>query len=558
MSNALLEIGRLTVGQGVKQAVSVSKELGDAKDMTKVRKAPVPGYRWSKPDEPTSMEGGDKFALFGMKTESERNIEKQIADREQAFAQRLADNRDQYNQQVKQGQDSVQAKRRGQVWDARKELWGANVSNAADKVRGVGRVATGVVRTPASWLTGFAVNGLTGARAAVADSRQETERLLIGDPNREMAARMGLEQAKAEAAKPMPVAPPPPELQVPNSFKPVPTTPEAAREMYKPRPKFDVFTNEMYGGETIQKPKLGPAPLPALPAPPALPKQPAIPGSLRTTVSTPAEAIRARDATGPGPIKPLPPISEKSGMHKQANPLKVIANLVANAYKARSGVQAASKTQAGVRAAIGALGAGAGYAATPHLMPEGTDPSTLRNKRIMNMIVFGLGAGGYKPKLMAYTGLGSNVALGQLERLTLANEAQAKAQVAETAAATGLRQAETEAANMQAGASKQMRNAAAIISAGIIGATGYKIWRDRQKDMQRKGTIRVTLPTRRVGDTESTVDMPLNVLSNEAYKGIMRDTRRRVRAENTERIQRKALPAMQAGADMYDSFATPA
>lgn len=552
MSNSLLELGRLTIGAGVKQAVSVSKELGDAKDMTKVRKAPVPGYRWSKPDEPTSMEGGDKFALFGMKTESERNIEKQIADREQAFAQRLADNRDQYNQQVKQWQDSVQAQRKGQVWDARKELWGADISNAADKVRGVGRVATGFVRTPASWLTGFAVNGLTGARAAVADSRQETEKLLIGDPNRAMAARMGLEQAKAEAAKPMPVAPPSPELQVPNSFKPVPTTPEAAREMYKPRPKVSLISGTVYGGEAIQKPKLGPAPLPAPPAPPPLPKQPAIPGSLKTTVSTPAEAIQARDAAGPGTIKPIkiPDLPEKSGMHKQANPLKVIANLVANAYKARSGV----------RAAIGALGAGAGYAATPHLMPEGTDPSTLRNKRIMNMIVFGLGAGGYKPKLMAYTGLGSNVALGQLERLTLANEAQAKAQIAETAAATGLRQAETEAANMQAGASKQMRNAAAIISAGILGATGYKIWRDRQKDTQRKGTIRVTLPTRRVGDTESVVDMPLDVLSNEAYRGIMRDTRRRVRAENAERVQRKglALPAMQAGADVYDSFATPA
>ena len=102
--------------------------------------------------------------------------------------------------------------------------------------------------------------------------------------------------------------------------------------------------------------------------------------------------------------------------------------------------------------------------------------------------------------------------------------------------------------------------AAGILAAGGLGATGYQALRDHKQDMARKGTIRVTLPTKRPGDVESTVDMPLDVLSNEAYKGIMRDTRRRVRAENTERVQRKglALPAMQAGADVYDSFATPA
>ena len=570
MNSTLLEIGRLTVGQGAKQAVAVSKALGDAKDMTKVRKAPVPGYRWSKPDDPTAVEGGDKFALFGMKTEGERIIEKQIADRERAFAQRLADNRDQYNQQVKQWQDSVQSQRKRQVWDARKEYWGANISNAADKARGVGRVATGFIRTPAVWAAGFVGNGLTGARAAVADSRQETERLLIGDPNREMAARMGLEQAKAEAAKPMPVAPPPPELQVPNSFKPVPTTAEAAREMYRPRPKLDLVMGTMYGGETVQKPKLGPAPLPALPAPPALPKQPAIPASLKTTVSTAAEAIRARDATGPGPIKPIkiPDPPEKSGgLVKEANPIAAIYNII----KASRGVAAAGKFLAkhpNVADALGGVpGAAFGWYTTPYYQPDLT-PGNMRTARTLNAL-FGymMGRGGvrgmgYGPKLHRGQGFtaGASGMLLTNPAINAVNEVERSFKAMPESIEQAGKSVETASKEQGEAVGRKLLLAAGILAAGGLGATGYQALRDRKQDMARKGTIRVTLPTKRVGDTESTVDMPLDVLSNEAYKGIMRDTRRRVRAENAERVQRKglALPAMQAGADVYDSFATPA
>ena len=211
----------------------------------------------------------------------------------------------------------------------------------------------------------------------------------------------------------------------------------------------------------------------------------------------------------------------------------------------------------------GVPGAAVGYYTTPMFQPD-LNKGNMRSARLANALsgylagrgtVRGLGFGPKSHPLMGIeagilSGVGSNLLINKWN----AQEEAARAMPGAVSAIGDKVQAGQE------GTGRKLLLAAGILAAGGLGATGYQALRDRKQDMARKGTIRVNLPTKRPGDVESTVDMPLDVLSNEAYKGIMRDTRRRVRAENAERVQRKglALPAMQAGADMYDSFATPA
>ena len=62
----------------------------------------------------------------------------------------------------------------------------------------------------------------------------------------------------------------------------------------------------------------------------------------------------------------------------------------------------------------------------------------------------------------------------------------------------------------------------------------------------RSGTVRVTLPTKKPGDTETQIEMPMEdvELSNNLYRALGRDTRRRLRSESTER-KRKFLGEQQ-------------
>ena len=575
MNTTLLDIGRLTIGGGVKQAVRVSAALGHAKDMKGVRKAPVPGYKWSKPDEPTAVEGGDKFALFGP-SESEQAVANQIKAREDAYAQQVSNSQEQYGQQVARWQDSMRKQRAGEVWDARKGVWSSQLGNAADTVKGVGRVATGFVRTPGAWLSGYVAGGRPGAQAAVADSRQETEKLLAGDPNRTMAAKMRLERAQQAAVAPLPAAPAAPQIQVPDNFKPVPNTAEAAREMYRPQPRYSTILGQNVGGEVIQKPKLGPGPGPAMPPPPEVPKLPAIPASLKPSISTPSQAIQAKAAPG-GSMKPISlpaPTNKQSSMVKQANPLNgIIAAIkltragraVAPAVTGASNyLKAHGALAQGLKDSVGGVpGAAFGWYTTPYYQPD-LNEGNMRTARTVNAL-FGylMGRGGVRA-----LGGGAKLPKGQgfvsgASGMLLTNPAiNAVNQVEESfkTLPTSITETGKSIEQAQAGTGRKLLVAAGILAAGGLGATGYQAYRDRKQDTSRKGTIRVTLPTKRLGDAESTVDMPLNVLSNEAYKGIMRDTRRRVRGENTERIQHRgaAVAPMQMGAEMYDSFAEPA
>lgn len=108
-------------------------------------------------------------------------------------------------------------------------------------------------------------------------------------------------------------------------------------------------------------------------------------------------------------------------------------------------------------------------------------------------------------------------------------------------------------------AAKWQGVAAGTIIAGIVGAMGYDYWKMRRQEKKRTGMIRVTLPTSRQ-DAESKVDIPLAALPEETYKGVLRDTRRRLRSEVEERKMRRgqAAAALRDGADVINRMSEPA
>lgn len=79
------------------------------------------------------------------------------------------------------------------------------------------------------------------------------------------------------------------------------------------------------------------------------------------------------------------------------------------------------------------------------------------------------------------------------------------------------------------------------LSAAGIGGLGYKVWRDSQPAKRPPARVKVTLPTKQVGDTETSIDMALDpvTLSKKLYDQLNRDTRRRLAAETEERTLRK-------------------
>lgn len=309
------------------------------------------------------------------------------------------------------------------------------------------------------------------------------------------------------------------------------------------------------GGNTGAAMSSGPAPVPSYSDP--------IPGartSLRTAWGTRTPGIKA------------------AGLTKQANPLRAIIGAIrlskafGQAGRAVAGAGRFLSARPGLSQGLkdvvgGAPGAAFGWYTTPYFQPDLSE-GNMRTARTLNALfgymmgrggVRGLGFGPKLPKGQGFTAGASGMLLTN-PPINAINEVEKSFKAMPESIEQAGKSVETASREQGQAVGRKLLLAAGILAAGGLGATGYQALRDRKQDMARKGTIRVTLPTKRPGDVESTVDMPLDVLSNGAYKGIMRDTRRRVRAENTERIQRKglALPAMQAGADVYDSFAEPA
>lgn len=115
-----------------------------------------------------------------------------------------------------------------------------------------------------------------------------------------------------------------------------------------------------------------------------------------------------------------------------------------------------------------------------------------------------------------------------------------------------------DAAESQERGGKAVAIAAGTIVAGIVGAMGYDYWKMRRQEKKRTGMIRVTLPTSRQ-DAESKVDIPLAALPEETYKGVLRDTRRRLRSEVEERKMRRgqAAAALRDGAEVINRMSEP-
>lgn len=89
---------------------------------------------------------------------------------------------------------------------------------------------------------------------------------------------------------------------------------------------------------------------------------------------------------------------------------------------------------------------------------------------------------------------------------------------------------------------------AGVLGLGALGYAGLRTGNamNRLAEKQRKGTIRVTLPTKAPGDAETQVEMPIEdvQLSENLYRSLGRDTRRRLRGESSER-KRKFLTEQQ-------------
>jgi hypothetical protein len=235
-------------------------------------------------------------------------------------------------------------------------------------------------------------------------------------------------------------------------------------------------------------------------------------------------------------------------------------------YRSRAAVRA------GTALASGALTA----ATTPYFLPHGADKATARNMAAKNFVLGVLiGYPGLTARARggaATLGLLTNAGFGMAERNVMASEGISRAQTEDTAQAMASRaaairasEAQANAAASQAAASRQVRNAALILGTGITGAMAYSLWRDKQQhqrrlwEAQRAGNIRVTLPTPE-GDTESVVEIPLIRLPESTQRGVMRDTRRRLREETELRTQRKSPVAdtIRDSSSFYDRFTLPA
>ena len=646
MSTSLLELGRLTIGAGVKQAVSVSKELGDAKDMSRVRKAPVPGYRWAKKDEPTAVEGGEGFK----QATGTPNVNEQLnaaLDRMHGPAAPASSPFGAYAGQQEFPRTSLSAPRppiqlppaaptnpvqpttplgnvmrgswnrglgghnyalgrfmsgvsggwngafgpEGQGWAAGKAKGISNYAqeNEAQRARGELQHATGVNQAMGRYasLPGVEAVGRLGAKIqggqAAADRwseqfRQERDILLNGgNIPQQPVARPAVQEPKAvvSAVKPAPTpAPAAPAPAAPAAPGLLALNPANARKVSIPK-----------------VPDFMPAPAPAPVAAPA-PRPPSIMvggkawkpgGDTGAFMEVPKPSAPSYSDPTPGNTTSLRTAwgtQTKAATVKEAN-IGALLRAIGSAARASRAGQAVGRAGValvkrpalvqGLRDAAGGIpGALFGWYSTPYYQPDLT-PGNERTARTLNAL-FGymMGRGGvrgmgYGPKLHRGQGFtaGASGMLLTNPAINAVNEAE-KSFTAMPKSIEGVGEAMEGASKAQArsteGAGRKLLMAAGILAAGGLGATGYQAWRDRKQDKVRKGTIQVTLPTRRLGDVESRVDMPLDVLSTEAYKGIMRDTRRRLRAEKDERTQRKGLaaPAIQAGADLYDSFAEPA
>jgi len=244
--------------------------------------------------------------------------------------------------------------------------------------------------------------------------------------------------------------------------------------------------------------------------------------------------------------------------------------------------QAASAIRAGARALKPLLpsiaGAGVGAAATPALLPEDASPTLVKNKLLANMLAgFLFPRMGTKGKEIVGAGaLLSNIGFGMADQATQATKALADAEMKNLAQPTTMRQAQTDAARSQAHAARSQASAAKsqILAAGLGGlaiAGGLTAYIRHAKKKQereemaarRSGKIRVTLPTPQL-DAESIVDIPFTALPESTYKGVMRDTRRRLRGELEQRKRKKptkpaeepesAAPAIAQAASAYDAL----
>lgn len=88
---------------------------------------------------------------------------------------------------------------------------------------------------------------------------------------------------------------------------------------------------------------------------------------------------------------------------------------------------------------------------------------------------------------------------------------------------------------------------AATLIAGALGGGAYALQKAMKQPQQQTGKMRVTLPTRNPGDSETSIELPFDqsqALSNNLKSRLELDTRRRLYAETQERIRRrKGQPA---------------
>lgn len=98
---------------------------------------------------------------------------------------------------------------------------------------------------------------------------------------------------------------------------------------------------------------------------------------------------------------------------------------------------------------------------------------------------------------------------------------------------------------------------AAAGTLGLVGMLGHRAVKALENSNQQGSRLKVTLPTRNPGDQETTIDMPFDqiALSGTATGQVLRDLRRRLRAETKSRTNRKSL-ADQAVVESSDEAAT--